>query len=152
MCIRDRPPLKETLLAGLHFLLPIVVLVWALLVEELSPGLSAFYATVFLMVILLTQKPLLAFFRHQRAGVEVIRAGFDDLIDGLERGARNMIGIALATAAAGIIVGTVTVTGLGLVMTNFVETVSGGNLIGMLLLVAFICLLLGMPMPSSRQM
>ena len=149
--VLELPPLKQTLLAGLHFLLPIVVLVWALLVEELSPGLSAFYATVFLMVILLTQKPLLAFFRRERGGAAVFRAGFDDLIDGLERGARNMIGIALATAAAGIIVGTVTVTGLGLVMTAFVETVSGGNIIGMLLLVAFICLVLGMGMPTTAS-
>jgi len=149
--VLELPPLKETLLAGLHFLLPIVVLVWALLVEELSPGLSAFYATVFLMAILLTQKPLLALFRQQPRGAAVFRAGFDDLVDGLERGARNMIGIALATAAAGIVVGTVTVTGLGLVMTNFVETVSGGNLIGMLLLVAIICLLLGMGMPTTAS-
>ena len=145
------PPLKETLLAGLHFLLPVVVLVWALLVEDLSPGLSAFYATVLLIVILLTQRPLLAFFRGQPTGVAVFRAGFDDLIEGLERGARNMIGIALATAAAGIVVGTVSVTGLGLVMTEFVETISAGNIIAMLLLVAFICLVLGMGMPTTAS-
>jgi TRAP transporter 4TM/12TM fusion protein len=145
------PPLKETLLAGLHYLLPVVVLVWALMVEELSPGLSAFYATVLLIVILLTQKPLLAFFRGQPAPFAVFRAGFDDLVDGLERGARNMIGIALATAAAGIVVGTVSVTGLGLVMTEFVETVSAGNIIAMLMLVAFICLVLGMGMPTTAS-
>ncbi len=145
------PPLKETLLAGLHYLLPIVVLVWALLVEELSPGLSAFYATVLLVAILLTQRPLLAFFRGEAASLARIRAGFDDLIDGLEKGARNMIGIALATAAAGIIVGTVSVTGLGLVMTEFVEVVSAGNIIAMLLLVAFICLVLGMGMPTTAS-
>ena len=62
-----------------------------------------------------------------------------------------MIGIALATAAAGIVVGTVSVTGLGLVMTEFVETVSAGNIIAMLLLVAFICLLLGMGMPTTAS-
>ncbi len=145
------PPLKETLLAGLHFLLPVVVLVWALLVEDLSPGLAAFHATVLLIVILVTQRPLLAFFRHQPRTLAVFRAGFDDLVDGLERGARNMIGIALATAAAGIVVGTVTVTGLGLVMTTFVETVSAGNIIAMLLLVAFICLVLGMGMPTTAS-
>ncbi len=145
------PPLKETVLAGLHYVLPIGVLVWALLVEELSPGLSAFYATVFLIVILLTQKPLLALFRHRPATFSLLRSSFDDLVDGLERGARNMIGIALATAAAGIIVGTVSVTGLGLVMTDFVETVSGGNIIAMLLLVAFICLVLGMGMPTTAS-
>jgi TRAP transporter 4TM/12TM fusion protein len=145
------PPLRETLLAGLHFLLPVVVLVWALLIENLSPGLSAFYATVFLIVILLTQKPLIAFFRKQPVSAAVYRAGCDDLLDGLERGARNMIGIALATAAAGIVVGTVSVTGLGLVMTEFVETVSAGNIMGMLFLVAFICLILGMGMPTTAS-
>ena len=145
------PPLRETLLAGLHFLLPVVVLVWALLVENLSPGLSAFYATVFLIVILLTQKPLLAYFRRQPLSGAIYRAGCDDLVDGLERGARNMIGIALATAAAGIVVGTVSVTGLGLVMTEFVETVSAGNIMAMLFLVAFICLVLGMGMPTTAS-
>ncbi len=145
------PPLKETLLAGLHFLLPVVVLVWALLVEELSPGLSAFYATVLLIVILVTQKPLIAFFRRQALQPSVFRAGGADLVDGLERGARNMIGIALATAAAGIIVGTVSVTGLGLVMTEFVETVSAGNIIAMLGLVAVVCLVLGMGMPTTAS-
>ncbi len=79
------------------------------------------------------------------------RAGWDDLVDGLERGARNMIGIALATAAAGIIVGTVSLTGLGLVMTEFVEAVSAGNIIVMLMLVAFICLVLGMGMPTTAS-
>ncbi|MEO8303997.1 MAG: DUF3394 domain-containing protein, partial [Betaproteobacteria bacterium] len=145
------PPLKETVLAGLHYLLPVFLLIWALLVEDLSPGLAAFHATVFLIVILVTQKPLMAYFRGQPTPFAVFRAGFDDLIDGLERGARNMIGIALATAAAGIVVGTVTVTGLGLVMTAFVETVSAGNIIAMLLLVAFICLVLGMGMPTTAS-
>ncbi|MEO8537985.1 MAG: TRAP transporter fused permease subunit, partial [Betaproteobacteria bacterium] len=145
------PPLKETLLAGLHFLLPVVVLVWALLVEDLSPGLSAFYATLLLIVLLVTQKPLLAAFRGQPLSQALVGEGFTDLIAGLENGARNMIGIALATAAAGIIVGTVSVTGLGLVMTEFVETVSSGNIIAMLLLVAFICLVLGMGMPTTAS-
>jgi TRAP transporter 4TM/12TM fusion protein len=145
------PPLKETLLAGLHFLLPIVVLVWALLVEELSPGLSAFYATVLLIAILLTQRPLLAFFRGEAAPLSRLRSGYDDLVIGLGKGARNMIGIALATAAAGIVVGTVSLTGLGLVMTEFVETVSAGNIIAMLVLVAFICLVLGMGMPTTAS-
>jgi TRAP transporter 4TM/12TM fusion protein len=145
------PPLKETLLAGLHFLLPVALLIWSLLVENLSPGLSAFYATMFLIVILLTQKPLTAMFRRERVSRRHYAEGWHDLVDGLERGARNMIGIALATAAAGIIVGTVSVTGLGLVMTDLVETISTGNVIAMLLLVALICLILGMGMPTTAS-
>ncbi len=145
------PPVKDTILAGLHYLLPVVLLIWALLVEELSPGLSAFYATVSLIVILLTQKPLLAFFRGEPLPLRRLQHGWRDLVEGLELGARNMIGIGIATACAGIIVGTVTVTGLGLVMTDLVEAISGGNLIGMLALVAVACLILGMGMPTTAN-
>ena len=52
--------------------------------------------------------------------------GFNDLVDGLITGARNMIGIGVATATAGIIVGGITLTGVGLRMTEFVEFVSTG--------------------------
>lgn len=145
------PPVQQTVLAGLHYLLPVVLLIWSLLVEELSPGLSAFYASVSLIVILLTQKPLLAFFRGQAQPLARVRDGWRDLVDGLELGARNMIGIGIATACAGIIVGTVSVTGLGLVMTDLVEVVSAGSLIGMLLLVAAVCLVLGMGMPTTAS-
>ncbi len=147
----ELPPLKETVLAGLHFLLPVVLLIWVLMVEHLSPGLSAFYATALLIVILLTQKPLLALFRGEAAPLARFRAGWRDLVDGLGTGARNMIGIAIATAAAGIVVGTVSITGFGLVMTDLVETISAGNIIGMLCLVAVICLILGMGMPTTAS-
>ena len=72
------PALKQTLLAGLHFLLPVALLIWCLLVETLSPGLSAFYASVFLIAILLTQKPLTAMFQRQGATRALARAGWDD--------------------------------------------------------------------------
>ena len=96
---------------------------------------------------MLTQKALLAFFRGQNDPLLRIRDGWRDLIEGLELGARNMIGI--ATACAGIIVGTVSVTGLGLVMTDLVEVISAGSLMGMLVLVAVVCLILGMGMPTT---
>ena len=75
----------------------------------------------------------------------------DDLVDGLALGARNMIGIAVATATAGIVVGTITLTGLGLMMTEFVEFVSGGNVIVMLVLIAAISLVLGMGIPTTAN-
>jgi hypothetical protein len=62
-----------------------------------------------------------------------------------------MIAIAIATAAAGIVVGTVSITGFGLVMTDLVETISAGNMMGMLFLVAIICLILGMGMPTTAS-
>ena len=81
---------------------------------------------------------------------EATRQGFADLHTGLVTGARNMIGIGIATATAGIIVGTVTLTGVGLVLTEFVEAVSGGNLMVMLVMVAVICLTSGMACPPRR--
>jgi hypothetical protein len=62
-----------------------------------------------------------------------------------------MIGIGVATSAAGIVVGTVTLTGIGLVMTEFVEFISGGNLILILLFTAVISLILGMGLPTTAN-
>ncbi len=145
------PATGPTLKSGLHFLLPVVALIWNLMVEELSPALSAFWATVFLMFILVTQRPIIAFFRNRGELLASVREGFGDLLTGLVTGARNMIGIGVATATAGIIVGTVTLTGIGLVMTELVELISGGNLMVMLGLVAVISLILGMGLPTTAN-
>ena len=121
------------------------------MVEQLSPALSAFWATLFLMFILVTQRPLFALFRRTGDVGAAAKQGFSDLFSGLVTGARNMIGIAIATATAGIIVGTVTLTGIGLAMTELVEVLSGGNLMIMLILVAVICLVLGMGLPTTAN-
>jgi len=145
------PEIGPTLKSGLHFLLPVAALVWNLMVEQLSPALSAFWATLFLMFILVTQRPLFAYFRGQGEFSAATRQGFQDLFDGLVTGARNMIGIGIATATAGVIVGTVTLTGVGLAMTELVEILSGGNLMVMLVLVAVISLILGMGLPTTAN-
>jgi len=149
--INELPDLGVTAQAGYYFLLPIVVLMWCLTVERLSPSLSAFWATVLLIVIVLTQKPLKGFFRKAQGPEYAPRRGFEDLIEGMVSGARNMIGIGVATSAAGIVVGTVTLTGIGLVMTEFVEFISGGNLILILLFTAVISLILGMGLPTTAN-
>jgi TRAP transporter 4TM/12TM fusion protein len=145
------PLFAETAKTGLHYLLPIVVLVWFLMVERKSPGLSAFWASTLMIFILLTQHPLKALFRKGSDVGHALRRGWGELIDGLIAGARNMIGIGVATAAAGIIVGTVTLTGIGQVMTEFVEIISGGSLILMLIFVAVISLILGMGLPTTAN-
>ncbi|GIL00039.1 MAG: C4-dicarboxylate ABC transporter [Alphaproteobacteria bacterium] len=147
--LTEVPDFAETARTGLHFLLPVVVLIWCLMVEELSPGLSAFWGTVVLMLLVVTHRPLTAFFRGERRLGRAWREGFDDLVHGLVSGARNMITVGIATATAGIIVGTVLLTGIGLVMTEVVEFISGGNLMVMLLLTAVICIVLGMGMPTT---
>lgn len=145
------PDVSEIYKSGLYYLLPIVVLVYFLMIEQKSPGLSAFWATSLLIFILLTQRPLKAIFRGQSEMAENIKDGVADLLQGLIDGARNMIGIGLATAAAGVIVGTVTLTGIGQVMAELVEFISGGNLILMLIFVGILSLILGMGLPTTAN-
>ncbi len=144
------PEVGPTVRAGLHFLLPIVVLMWCLIVERFSPGLSAFWATLLMMGIVLTQRPLLAWMRGHEQTAQWRQGGME-CIDGLIHGARNMVGIGVATAAAGIVVGTVTLTGIGQVMIEFVEFISGGNLLLSLLFTALICIILGMGLPTTAN-
>jgi TRAP transporter 4TM/12TM fusion protein len=145
------PDFFDSARTGLHFLLPVVVLIWCLMVEEMSPGLSAFWGTMFLMLIMLTQRPLIAAFRGERALGERFREGLDEFLGALQGASRNMTAVGIATAAAGIIVGTVSLTGIGLVMTEIVETASGGNLMAMLVLTALVCLILGIGMPTTAN-
>ena len=147
----ELPETGPTLKSGLHYLLSVVVLIWCLMVEQLSPGLSAFWATLFMIVVLITQRPLMAYFRGKGEITASVMQGVRELLEGLVAGARNMIGIGVATAAAGIIVGTVSLTGIGLVMTEVVELISGGNLMIMLFLVAVISLILGMGLPTTAN-
>ncbi|NRB67468.1 MAG: TRAP transporter permease [Vibrio sp.] len=149
--LTEVPDPGPTIKSGLHYLLPIVVLVWCLTVERFSPGLSAFWATVFMIFILITQRPLMAALSQQGSIAEQTKEGFIDLLESLVSGARNMIGIGVATAAAGTVVGVVTLTGIGLVMTDFVEFISGGNIILMLLFTAVISLILGMGLPTTAN-
>ncbi len=137
--------------AGLYYILPVAVLIWCLTVERLSPGLSAFYASLFMLIILLTHKPVKALIRKEGEIRALIAESVVDLREGLVAGARNMIGIGVATACAGIILGTVTLTGVGLVMAEFVEFISAGNLILMLIFTAGISLILGMGLPTTAN-
>jgi len=140
-----------TVRAGLHFFIPIVVLLWCLMVEELSPGLSAFWATATTMVMVPLQPVMVAIFARNLAIDVALRQGIADLWKGLVLGARNMIGIGVACASAGLIVGVITLTGMGLMMTDFVEMVSAGNVLVMLLLTAVICLIIGAGVPTTAN-
>jgi TRAP transporter 4TM/12TM fusion protein len=151
---REMPEVPEfyaTARTGLHYLLPVIVLIWCLMIEEMSPGLAAFWGTLFLIAIMLTQRPIIAAFRGESDLAARVREGWSEMLGAFEGAARNMTGVGIATAAAGIIVGTVALTGVGLVMTEIVEAVSGGNLIVMLALTAVICLVLGMGMPTTAS-
>ena len=144
-------PAREILVQGLHFLVPIVVLLWCVLIERLSPALSAFWGTMAILFVILTQGPIKALFRGQSWTGEQWVGGLKAAISGMIQGAENMISIGVATAAAGLIIGTVSLTGAHQVIGELVEVLSGGSLILMLLLVAVMCLILGMGLPTTAN-
>ncbi|MEL6647580.1 MAG: DUF3394 domain-containing protein [Pseudomonadota bacterium] len=151
----EAPRLTPTLLGGAYFALPIFILVWNLMVrteelERLSPSLSAFWATVFMIIVALTHRPLKAFFRGEAFSAATAQGG-RDFVDGLILGARNMIGIGVATGAAGIIVGTISLTGAHQVIGQVVEVIAGGNIWILLILVAVMSLILGMGLPTTAN-
>jgi len=149
--IQHLPPAREIFKTGIHYIMPILLLMYLLMIERKSPGLSAFWSAIGMLVILATQKPLKAYFRGQNDVADQLRQGFADIADGLIIGARNMIGLAAAMGVAGIIVGAVTLTGIGQVMAEFVEFLSGGNLLAMLFFVAVISIILGMGLPTTAN-
>jgi TRAP transporter 4TM/12TM fusion protein len=149
--ITRMPEIGPTLRSGMYFVLPVGSLIWNLVIEQLSPIRAAFWATVFLAFIVLTQRPLRAWFRGEPNKVATAWQGAQDLVDGLAGVARNMVTVAVATATAGIIEGTITLTGIGLVMTDLVTALSGGNIVAMLSLVALICLVLGTGLPTTAS-
>ena len=145
------PEIRPTLLAGLHFLLPVIILIWCLMIERFSPSYSVYWAILAMAALMLTQRPLLAWLRGEGNLASAALDGVADLIVGMVAGARNMVAIAIALASAGIIVGAVSLTGLGLVMVNVIELLSGGNLLAMLFFTAIISIVLGMGLPTTAN-
>lgn len=149
--LKELPRVGDIAVTGYYYLLPIVVLLWCILIERLSPAFSAYWATLSMIFVVVTQHPLKAMMRGGGNQVADWRRGADDFIQGMIAGARNMIPIAVATGAAGLIIGTVSLTGLHQVVGDFVEFLSGGSLILMLLLVAVMSLLLGLGLPTTAN-
>jgi TRAP transporter 4TM/12TM fusion protein len=147
------PVASDTAWTGLYYLLPIIILLWCILPtpERLSAHLSAYYACLAMIFITLTQHPLKAIFRGESELFNKLKQGFNDCVRGTIAGARNMISIGIATAAAGVIVGSISLTGAHGFVGEVVEYLSGGNLLVMLILVAIMSLILGMGLPTTAN-
>ena len=90
-------------------------------------------------------------YKRQVNVVNALKLGLNKVVGGLERGAINMISVAIAIATAGIIVGAVSSTGLSNNLIVIVEAISGGNVITLLMLTAFLCIILGMGLPTTAN-
>ena len=147
----DIPRLRRTFVGGVHFLIPIAVLIYLLMVQRWTASSSVFYSIIVMMIIILAQHVAAAL---RSGGTPIwlaLAGGFAAIYVGLVAGARNMISIAVAVAAAGVIVGSVSSTGLSNAMIGVVEAVSGGNIYILLGLTAVLCLILGMGLPTTAN-
>jgi TRAP transporter 4TM/12TM fusion protein len=161
----ELPPFVKTFLSGLHYLIPLGVLLFYLVVLRRSAITSALLAIESLTVLMLVQRPILAWLglgalRRSgelpgQAAAPVLAAaavqGVRDVWTGLIEGARNMISVGVATAAAGIIVGVVTSTGLVGRFVTLIDTISMGNVVLMLVFTAVTSMILGMGLPTTAN-
>ena len=146
------PPKWETFISGLHYLIPVIYLMYVLIVLRQSAQMAAFSAIWLLMVIMIIQYPFKAIFIDKRKVTKQdLLQGFIDIFHGMVNGARNMVPIALATAIAGIVVGSITLTGIGQVLLDVIDQLSNGNILIVLLLTAIISLILGMGLPTTAN-
>lgn len=146
----DLPRTRQVLAEGWHFLLPLVALV-ALLVAGYSPMRVGFYA-ILAIVAAASARALWVFFATgpTLAGfLALCRRGAALTLEALELGARNAVAVSIACAVAGIIVGVVGLTGLGLKFSAMMIAFSGGNLMLALILVIIASLILGMGLPVT---
>jgi TRAP transporter 4TM/12TM fusion protein len=146
----ELPSVRSVLAEGWHFLLPLVPLVW-LLVAGYSPMRVGFYAIV-AVVAAASLRALMRFAAEDRtlSGlVALCWRGMQLTLQALELGARNAVAVSMACAVAGIIVGVVGLTGLGLKFSAMMLAFSGGNLVLALLLVVIASLILGMGLPVT---
>ena len=145
------PPLRTTFLSGAHHLIPIVILVYLLMVERWSAHSAVFYSILSVMAIIVARRIVTSVRGGGQPLGEALRDGLTEIYIGMVAGARNMVGIAVAVAAAGIIVGAVSSTGLNNAMVGVVEAIAGGNVYILLGLTAILCIVLGMGLPTTAN-
>lgn len=148
----DELPKKwKTFVQGIHYLIPIFFLLYTLIVLRQSAASAAFNAIMLLMILMVIQHPFRAMLAKEKITKKIWLSGFVDILAGMISGAKNMVPIAIATALAGIVVGTITLTGLGQVLLEVVETLADGNIYAILALAALISIILGMGLPTTAN-
>ncbi len=154
---RDIPKFRSTLLRGAHYLFPLGLLLW-LLIQNKTAMFAAFYSIVAGLTIFAFEAPIRHFHNaiwraaHMRYEAEEI-PHLSDTLGRMSRvfvtAARNMMGIAVACACCGIIIGVVSLTGLAGKMSELIVAVAGGSFFLTLVVSVFVAIILGMGLPTT---
>ena len=130
----ELPPLKETVVMGFHFIIPIFLLIFVL-IKGFTPFRAAFVAIIALLIVAMARKSS--------------RLNLSQFLTALIKGAKNAVVIASCCACAGIVVGCLDITGLGIKFVDIILNFSQGIFPLLLLLVMLACLILGMGVPTA---
>jgi len=164
----ETPPMLKTLMAGIHYLIPLALLIYLLLVVMWTPTTSASWSIILAAGVAAgnnvyraavtfpkikaentaSEDPAYLVYRTDSTGF-AFRRTVNEILDALETGARNMAGIAAACACCGIIIGVVTLTGLGLKMAVLITEAAQGSLLLTLIFSVFASIILGMGLPTT---
>ncbi len=153
------PRFFPTLAKGMHFLVPIFVLLYALVIQRLTPLTSAAMAIAVASGILLLRGAMISagIIRTESAATapaaatswEPMQDSARKMVDAMFNAGRSMAGIGVTCACAGMVVGMVSLTGAGLNMTNILVDLSFGNVYLSMILTMIACLVLGMGVPTT---
>lgn len=155
------PKFFPTLVSGTHYLIPIAVLFYYLIIKRATPLTSAAMGVSTTIIIFFIQSLMVSFGwgreNIQKTDIKKeiswkpLISFLVNMADAMYKAARMMAGIGATCACAGIVVGVVTLTGAGLSMTNIIVGLSGGNLFFGLFLTMVACLILGMGVPTTAN-
>lgn len=143
----ELPDFFPLLIKGIYFFIPLCFLIYELMIVRRSPELSAFYAILVLAALMLVKNGIEAHLQKNSV-VHGIKDGIVQIWDSLVAGGRNMMGIGVAVAMSGVIVGVVTM-GLGARITDIIDQIANGNLILLLIITGIASLILGMGLPTT---
>ncbi|MFU8897478.1 MAG: TRAP transporter permease [Roseinatronobacter sp.] len=149
----ELPVVRQVLKAGWQFIVPLVLLVW-LLVNNISPMRVGFWAILSVIGVAGLRGAWAIWADGPMTGARVqasILRGLRMIYESLELGARNAVAVSIACAVAGIIVGVVGLTGLGLKFSSMMISLSGGNIVIALGLVLIASLILGLGLPVTAS-
>ncbi|MCD8162109.1 MAG: TRAP transporter permease, partial [Synergistaceae bacterium] len=132
----DLPSVKEVMRSDGHLLVPVIVVIITLLMKY-TPLRAGFIGVVAVIIVSSLKKNT--------------RMTLKDNFNALVEGARGGLGVALACALVGFIVGTSSLTSLGLTISNNIIDISGGNLVLTLVMAMVACLVLGMGLPTTAN-
>lgn len=132
------PKVKEVLKNGWYYAIPIVLLIVCLIGMGLSANMSAIYAIVCLLAIGIGK----TLWKEKRFPLR-------EMYEAMVNAAKTTIPVSIACSCAGIVIGIVSMTGIGVKFTSIVFEISGGHLFWMLVMIMIACIIMGMGLPST---